>query len=204
MKPGITEGLRERQKALAHDAILSAVADQIAEVGLMEFSMPDIAHRAGVSQRTVYNYFANRTELVAALGDWVTDKMIARGFPTSIEKLDDVPRVIRFVYELFSEMEGLSRAFARADDTTDAASRAARDERTVEFAALVDAAVPGLPEQRRRQIAMLLRTLGSSRYWYMLTVDLGLDADSAAEAAAWAAERLIEAAKTEAAEGAQR
>lgn len=197
----MTGGLRERQKALARDAILSAVAEQIAEVGLMEFSMPDIARRAGVSQRTVYNYFANRTELVTALGDWYTEKMVDRGFPTNIEKLDELPGVIRLVYELFSESEGLSRAFARVDDTTDAASRAAREKRTVEFARLVDAAVPQLSARRRRQIAMVLRTLGSTRYWYMLTVDLGLDADSAAEAAAWAAERLIEAAKTEAAEG---
>ena len=46
--------LRERQVGLTRDLIMEALAEVIAEGRLAEFSMQDVADRAGTSLRTLY------------------------------------------------------------------------------------------------------------------------------------------------------
>jgi AcrR family transcriptional regulator len=193
----VTAGLRERQKALARDTILSAAADQIAEVGLIEFSIPDIARRAGVSQRTVYNYFANRRELIESLNDWINERLLERGGYNSVDSLDLLPTAVEANFLLFSEMGDLTRAFAKADDSAYEAVADDRSQRTAVFVNLAEEEFPGLPRERARAIGALLRSLCGSKNWYQLTNSLGLEPEEAASVTAWAAGALIEAARKE-------
>ena len=48
-------GLRERQKAMARESITEAAAALVTERHQLDFSMQEVADRAGVSLRTVYN-----------------------------------------------------------------------------------------------------------------------------------------------------
>ncbi len=59
--------LRDRLKEATSAAILSAAEEAFAESGLHATRMDDIAARAGVSVGTLYNYFSDRSALVAAL-----------------------------------------------------------------------------------------------------------------------------------------
>ena len=61
--------LRFQQREAARAAILDAAEDLIAEKGLHGAALVEIAKRAGVAVGTLYNYFADRDDLVRALFD---------------------------------------------------------------------------------------------------------------------------------------
>jgi len=61
--------LRERFRAETRDAILGAAEVALAEHGARGARMEVIAQRAGIAVGTLYNYFADRQELIEALFD---------------------------------------------------------------------------------------------------------------------------------------
>ncbi len=61
--------LREKVRGLVRDQILDAAAAIFAQDGLQAAKMEEIASRAGVAVGTVYNYFADRQALLAAVMD---------------------------------------------------------------------------------------------------------------------------------------
>lgn len=52
---------------------MALLAEHVSERGLLEFSIPAIARLAGVSHRTVYNYFPNREALLDEFSAWAID-----------------------------------------------------------------------------------------------------------------------------------
>src|SRR5689334_15908321 len=60
--------LRERQAEQTRQIILDALIDQLVDTGAFEYSVFEIARRAGVSVRTVYRHFPDRESLFKALG----------------------------------------------------------------------------------------------------------------------------------------
>ncbi|QGF23864.1 TetR/AcrR family transcriptional regulator [Raineyella fluvialis] len=54
--------LRARKKQESHRALRLAALELVAERGLSEVRVEDIAHRAGVSPRTFFNYFASKEQ----------------------------------------------------------------------------------------------------------------------------------------------
>ncbi len=70
--------LREKIRGATASAILEAGEAVFAEQGLNSARMDDIAARAGVAVGTLYNYFADRTALIAALVDSRRDELIHR------------------------------------------------------------------------------------------------------------------------------
>lgn len=61
------EGLRERKKRATREAIHRAAVELVEEHGLADVTTEQIAARAGVSQRTVFNYFATKQDAVLGL-----------------------------------------------------------------------------------------------------------------------------------------
>ncbi|WOP20158.1 TetR family transcriptional regulator [Raineyella sp. LH-20] len=57
-----TCGLRERKKRESHRALRIAALELVAERGLSDVRVEDIAHRAGVSPRTFFNYFTSKEQ----------------------------------------------------------------------------------------------------------------------------------------------
>ena len=58
---------KQRQRDRTRDKILDALADVIAESGGVGFSIQQVADRAGVTHRTVYNHFPSKEELFEAI-----------------------------------------------------------------------------------------------------------------------------------------
>lgn len=56
------EGLRERKKRESRRALQIAALELVAEHGLSEVRVEDIAHRAKVSPRTFFNYFTSKEQ----------------------------------------------------------------------------------------------------------------------------------------------
>lgn len=182
---------------MTREAILQATADQIAERGLIDFSIPDIAKRAGVSHRTVYNYFADRQELLEAFMRWLDDKFAAMGGYNAVSELDDLVDAVRVNYRLFGKMGDLYVALAQVDSSSSTAFDKDRQRRTDMFVSIARAELTHLPGERIAAMANLFRTIGSSKFWYSLTVERGLTSEDAGDIAAWALENLIAAARAE-------
>jgi AcrR family transcriptional regulator len=70
--------LRERFRAETRDAILSAAERALAEHGARGAKMEVIAKAAGIAVGTLYNYFADRQELIDALLELMRGELIAR------------------------------------------------------------------------------------------------------------------------------
>jgi AcrR family transcriptional regulator len=69
MPSDVPQGLRERKKRATHDAIAATARRLFAERGFDAVTVAEIAVAADVSEKTVFNHFATKEELVFAGGD---------------------------------------------------------------------------------------------------------------------------------------
>lgn len=63
------EGLRERKKRATYDAIAATARRLFAERGFDAVTVAEVAVAAGVSEKTVFNHFATKEDLVFAGGE---------------------------------------------------------------------------------------------------------------------------------------
>lgn len=184
------ETLRTRQHAMTRDLILDSLADLIVEDGVHDFSVQQVADRAGVSHRTVYRYFADREALLEALAARVDEEIQERGGPLTPGTAEGVAEAVVTNFGLFDELAddvvaGVILALgARIQPGT-------RRRRNQAFRKDLADAVDHLDEPRAEAAVALLRILGSSRVWFLLTRDLELTTPQAASAVSWAAEVLV-------------
>ena len=188
--------LRARQRAVARQTIVDACADLITERRHLDFSMKEVAERAGVSLRTVYNHFATREDLLDALGHLFDERMADVGGASSrdVSGRAELLDAVRRNHSAFEQLGGISEAFAQlplADVGIDA-DRAARTERIVDL--IVDL-MPSVPADEAHDIALVLRHLLSHRSWFWLTHEYGLSTADATAIVTWAMETLIDAAE---------
>ncbi|MCZ7528925.1 MAG: TetR/AcrR family transcriptional regulator [Acidimicrobiia bacterium] len=188
--------LRTRQRDLARQSILDACADLITERRHLDFAMRDVAERAGVSLRTVYNHFATREDLLDALGQDFDDQMAERGGPDArdLRSGDDLLAAVRTNLRLFDELDGISEAIAQMP-LADVGRHAKRAERTRILVDHLAGLMPNVPADDAHTIAVVLRHLLSHRSWFWLTREYGLDVDEVADVITWATATLVAAAE---------
>ena len=191
--------LRDEQKRIARERILQALAVEIAENGLLDLSVPAVAERAGVSQRTVYNYFENKDVMVSSLGEWVEDWIVERGGPSVWTDLDTIPESLITVFSLFSEMGPLTRAVTRirSDVARDPDIHHPRDSRsnirTEKLRADLAELRPDLDEDGVAAATALFRMILGMESWHWLAVGNGLSGAEAGRVAGWAFTELLDA-----------
>lgn len=86
----IPEGIVFPEPRTRREAILRAATEEIVEVGMSEFMLKSVAHRAGVSPSHVHYYFKSVTELIAAATVYRTDLALEQwghGSATSAARL---------------------------------------------------------------------------------------------------------------------
>jgi len=175
--------LRNRQRELAKDLILSALAEHVAERERVEFSIGELAKRAGVSARTIYNYFPTRQDLIEGLAELIDKDTEARGSQLLPTTLSALPEVIKLNFGVFAEMGGTSVALARMD--TAETNTKPRRRRTEAFAAIVADAHPELTQDQIHAVGGLIRQIVGVKSWYTLTRELGLTTEQAGDIVAW-------------------
>jgi len=118
---------REAKAAATRDAILEAFADQLTDAGRATLSPKEAADQAGVSTRTVHNYFPDADAQIIGLAEWF-DRRIHRQPVEVAQGPDDLARYFRDIHanalkspiarglaEFRSPMWNDVRASARAD-----------------------------------------------------------------------------------------
>lgn len=191
------ESLRERQKRMARESILQAAADEIAERGLNDFSLQAVAARAGLSIRTLYNYFEGRDQLFVALGEWSNELTARSGAWVRVENLDGLPDAVPRVWRTWDDQENIYRALLRIDaaESTEAASRlrAERRDRTEQIMAAVSERRPDLPAEEIEEIATFVHAVLGPVVWERMRLLSGLTTERSGPVTTWALQLIVEA-----------
>ena len=188
--------LRARQRDLARQAIVDGCADLVTERRHLDFSMKEVAERAGVSLRTVYNHFAAREDLLDALGAVMEAQSQALGGPEArdLETIADLLRGVRNNAAIFEQLGGISEAIAQMP-LADVGRDADRVARTKLIADFIARQMPSAPPADAHAIALVLRHLFSHRSWFWLTREYGLATADVVRVVNWTIQTLIEAAE---------
>lgn len=183
--------LRERQAAATRRAILEAAAELILSDGLTDFSMREVASRAGVAERTVYHHFPSRQELLDGLNAWVTEQLEERRLQADPREIEDLPGRVAAIFAAFDEIGVPARAMARLSASQGMRSEGYR-ERTAAFRERFADVLDTLPADQADRRFAVLRHLVSSTTWLTLRDEFGLEGDEAARAVSWALETLLD------------
>jgi AcrR family transcriptional regulator len=188
---------------MTRHAVLEAAAALVAERGVIEVSIQDVADRAGVSHRTVYRHFPNRQALMDAGVAWTESRLAGLGAYELPAHSDDVGPLVRRKFRAFDELVPFVLAAFRVDVSRlatrnpspldEAATRGARQSARSRIATRsVLGEISGhLPPDIAEAVGAVIHQLGSTRMWFALRQEEGVEGEPSAEAAAWAVETLI-------------
>lgn len=164
----------------------------LVERGSDGFALSDVAQAAGVSERTLYRYYANREELVRS----IVREDVARVDEEIARKVGDRmdlgnADLLAETFAVFAEHADLIAAarILRTMGADEAASSSRTDALRAELAGRVNPAALD-------QLVGLIRVLSGSDAWMrMRESDIGLDSRAAGRAAQWAVAVLLQAAE---------
>jgi len=178
--------IRERQRAVTRDAIRDAAIEVASETGFAAMTMDKVAERAGVSLSTVYRYFADRDDLLAAIIAW------ANGL-TRISPLSSADDIAAFQEQFMADLDA-NRAFFRAmvvSRVGEPARWTGRQKRLDMWRGLLEEVTDHLdPEEARLAKAVIVYLTGALP-WLTMADESGLDGAQAGRAAGWAIRTLI-------------
>jgi AcrR family transcriptional regulator len=190
---------KQKQRVRTRNAILDALADVIAEAGGLEFSIQQVADRAGVTHRTVYNHFPTREALRDGLAERVEELLGATGRrrpDAGTPSLESLAPMVAESYALFESCAPAVRAsviltLASRGPTQLAKRRTDAFRKIVRQGLSANAPVPA--DEATAAVRMFLSTIG----WHVLTEHLGLSPTKAAATAEWAIRVLLDSAARE-------
>ncbi|WP_435749203.1 TetR/AcrR family transcriptional regulator [Microbacterium sp. PMB16] len=168
------------------EAILAAYAELIEELGTDDVPFRLIARRAGVSERTIFRNYATRVDLLLATAAWIERTIFLRQGTTSIF---DMPLTIRAAMESYDHRPELAHVVA--ETAMRGISGAAPSPRREVLAQMIDAEITTLGHDERRAIVAALAHLDSAATWVTLRREFGMSHGDIADAAAWAAEAVL-------------
>lgn len=186
--------LRDQQLLATRRAILDALGALIAESGTGGFSVEDVAKRAGVTHRTVYNHFPTREALNDAFAVHVEELLEGqlRARPDEGLTLDRLPEMSRVLYPLLAANEAPLRAYVMLMVASRAPAKVAA-ERSERFQRLLQDELGPMPSEEAQAIVAALRMFASTTGWHLLTEHHGLSHANAERTASWAVRVLLEA-----------
>jgi AcrR family transcriptional regulator len=169
------------------EAILAAYAELIEELGTDDVSFRLIARRAGVGERTVFRNYATRVDLLLATAAWIENRIFPRQDSASIF---DMPLAIRAAMESYDQRPELAHVVA--ETTMRGISGAAPSPGRSKLEQMVDAEIPSLEDAERTAIVAALAHLDSAATWVTFRREFGMSRRDIADAAAWAAEAVLD------------
>jgi len=169
------------------EAILSSYAELIEELGTDDVSFRLIARRAGIGERTIFRNYATRVDLLLATASWIERSIFARQESRSVF---DIPLAIRDAMQAYDRRPELAHVVAETAmrGVSGVAPSPTRDA----LDAMLVREVPSLPDTERRAIVAALSHLDSAATWVTLRREMNMSGRDIADAAAWAAEVVID------------
>jgi len=183
--------VRGAAKRDTRDRILDAVVDVVTREGVQAFTIQNVADAAGVAHRTVYRHFATREALLDGL-DEMLDRRAAQAGISPVFPVDpaDLPQAVGAAYRSFDVYRNGMRAYVIMSIALGRRVRSF-DRRTRSLRAILARAFPGLDREEARAAAGVLRLLGSTRAWFLLTTEQDMTTAAAARAVSWAMDVLL-------------
>ena len=182
-----TVPLRDRQSTVARTAIFEALVRHLEAGDADDVSMEELAREAGVSRRTLYRYFPSRSELLAAVSDWIRDDVLQLPIGIGDEGIAESFRVAAARVQRRPE---LARALLKTE-TGRAVRTGYRGDRAKAIRGALQREVPNLPPSDVRQAAAVLGYLCSSNAWITIQDESGVSAARAQAAVVWAINTLL-------------
>lgn len=192
--------LRTKHHEATRRAILEALALVVAESGATSFSVQDVADRAGVTHRTVYNHFPTRQALNDGLAVYVEEEL-ARRFdmtepPETQVGAASLHRVVAPAFAMFEQLDAHLRAYVMLMIASRAPAAVHRD-RTARVQEMLERDLGPFPEGTAKLATAGVRMFMSTWTWHLMTEHLGLTTDEAARTASWALAALVTALENE-------
>lgn len=185
--------LRDTQREQTRRAILDALAEVIVESDGLGFSVQEVADRARLTHRTVYNHFPTRDALNEGLAAHVEELLSTLGPPPDATlSLDTFTTGVGEIYRGFETREIHVRAYVMLMVASRGPSKPARD-RMAGFEAVIERQAVVPPPLTAREVTAAVRMFVSSMGWHVLTEHLGLSSEEAAATATWATQTLLDA-----------
>lgn len=169
------------------EAILAAYAELIEELGTDDVSFRLIARRAGVGERTIFRNYATRVDLLLATAAWIERRIFPRQDSPSIF---DMPLTIRAAMESYDQRPELAHVVA--ETTMRGISGATPSPRRAMLEEMIDAEISALGDAERSAIVAALAHLDSAATWVTFRREFGMTRSDIADAAAWAAEAVLD------------
>lgn len=182
--------LRDRQAELTRDLILEALAALIGEGRLSEFSVQEVADRAGVSLRTVYRHFASRQALLDGYVEWGWRRVEATAEMALPVRAADISAMVRVTFAALEQLAPIALPLFKLDAA--AGLRREGSAKRLEAIRSALAEVTGeLDPEMAEAVVWTIRMI-CARKTYADISQGGVDAAHAGAAAAWAVDVLIE------------
>lgn len=199
-KRSYDNSLRRQQQELTQETIMSTVQAIVLEGRLHNFTIQEVADRAGVSHGTVYRHFPSREAILEGLVNWTLESSLKIN-PPYPERLEDLPSWVEKTVPI--HMPYLPAAKAMETVVTAIYSRqippSSRDRDEL-VARLVKEAAPELAQRHRLAVTAGLRLWISVRTWVELHTRYGLDEKALALAVSEGVRAQIQQLKMRAAE----
>lgn len=169
------------------ESIVAAYAELIEELGTDDVSFRLIARRAGVGERTVFRSYGTRIELLLATAEWLEGTVFARAVVSSVF---DIPLSIRHSMARYAARPELAHVIA--ETTMRGVSGADPSPRREALGHTVALELPSVDAAERAALVAALAHLDSASMWVTLHREFAMSPDDAADAAAWAAEAVLD------------
>jgi AcrR family transcriptional regulator len=160
--------MTERKRRVTRDAVLDAVVEAFRDRGL-EFSVQEVADRAGLAHRTVYRHFPTRDALIDGVAERFEASFAERGF-TEGDTIDEVVDRTEARFAWFDTEADLVHAVAIKTLATGQRTPPSR-RRGERMRSLVREKYPNLPPDEFEAAFVAVRALIGVVGWHLLTLE---------------------------------
>jgi TetR/AcrR family transcriptional regulator, cholesterol catabolism regulator len=181
--------LRKRQAEQIRVSVLEAIIAQLEAKLIDDVSMGDVAKAAGISLRTLYRYFPDRSSLLRAAGEHLYGSL---GVPFDIAGPEQISASLLEAARKLSARPELARALVRT--TAGRATRSGvRGQRVEAVGTALKPLTDSVDADTARWATAVIAHLCSAASWVIISDESGLDESDAQRAVAWAIDTLIAA-----------
>ncbi len=181
--------LRQRQAQQVRSCILDAVLSHLETKTTDDVSMAEVAGSAGISLRTLYRHFPDRSTLLVAAGEHLYASL---GVPVAIAAPKDISKSFREAAQRLATRPRLTRALVRSEPGRLARS-GLRRERIEAIGNALKPVAHGLKADLVKRATAVITHLCGASSWVEIADESGLSDSEAQTAVSWAIDALIEA-----------
>lgn len=157
-----TISLKDRHTDATRELILTTAIDLLEKAGVTDLTVRSVAKAAGMSERTVFRYFATRDEFLDAVAAEAVRRMQPPSPPSSVQDLPEYPAAL---YKSFEESKHLIEASLHTEIFKRVRGSAARG-RWAAITQMIDDYAPHLPKKERQIAATNINYYLSASTWY--------------------------------------